>query len=233
MNNLHRTCAHCPARLDSNSKLKNNKIGISSSCLKMALSSLGIEYLKYKYVCNGCHKKLSKLCPNKGKFYNQLRLEELIQTYDPDTQQDLNSDFETTGENDPKVTTEAVCLDYASIDDKRYITGKVSLINALGFYLTKLRTGVSLQELSAFVPIASYDQIKRSVRQVRQIISELFTPLYLGFNSFKREGVIENHTTTMSKVLLNANKNDVITIWVAAYLYIDKSSSYTFQKVVF
>ncbi|RNA24744.1 hypothetical protein BpHYR1_021791 [Brachionus plicatilis] len=33
MNNLHRTSAHCPARL----KLKNNKIGISSSWLKMTL----------------------------------------------------------------------------------------------------------------------------------------------------------------------------------------------------
>ncbi|CAF0916799.1 unnamed protein product [Brachionus calyciflorus] len=31
---------------------------------------------------------------NSGEFYNQLRLEELIQTYDPDPQQDLNSDFE-------------------------------------------------------------------------------------------------------------------------------------------
>ncbi|CAF0978565.1 unnamed protein product, partial [Brachionus calyciflorus] len=73
----------------------------------------------YKYVCNGCQKKLSKLSPNKGEFYNQLRLEELIQTYDPDTQQDLNSDFEPTDENDPKVTPGAVCLDYASIDEKR------------------------------------------------------------------------------------------------------------------
>lgn len=98
MNNIHRTCAHCPARLDFNSKLNKNKIGISSSWLKMTLLSLGIDYLKYKYVCNRCHKKLSKLCPNKGEFYNRLRLEELTQTYDPDTQQDFNSDFETTSE---------------------------------------------------------------------------------------------------------------------------------------
>ncbi|RNA22245.1 YIF1B-like isoform X1, partial [Brachionus plicatilis] len=84
-----------------------------------------------------------------GEFYNQLRLEELIQTYYPDIEQDLNSDFEPTGENDPKVTTEAVCLDYVNMDDKRFqiLTGvslndfmelyhRIVNINELGF--TKL-----------------------------------------------------------------------------------------------
>lgn len=34
----------------------------------------------------------------------------------------------------------------------------------------------------------------------------------------------------MAEVFLKANENDVITIWDATYIYIEKSNSYSFQK---
>ncbi|RNA13787.1 hypothetical protein BpHYR1_018834 [Brachionus plicatilis] len=76
-------------------------------------------------------------------------------------------------ENVPEVTTGSFCLDYASIEDKRCqiltgiskenflelynfishanITGNVSLINALGFYLTKLLENYSKRKKSSRV----------------------------------------------------------------------------------
>lgn len=99
--------------------------------------------------------------------------------------------------------------------------------------MTKWRTGVSAKELSAFFPFASYDQIKRCIRHVRVIINNEFTPLNIGFNIKNRYEVIETHTTTMAKVLLKADEDDVITIWDATYIYIEKSASYSFQKASF
>ncbi|RMZ98805.1 hypothetical protein BpHYR1_001329 [Brachionus plicatilis] len=183
MSNLHLTCAYCLRRLDSNEKLKKNKVGITSAWLKAALFSLGIEWKKYKSVCCDCHKKLSQFYPNKSEFYYELLLEEVVQNASDDIYQDPIEETIHINQPGPSVTTDSVCLDYASIDDKRChiltglskndfeelyqmiscsnITGNVLLINALGFYLTKLRTGVTLKEISAFLPIASYDQIKR------------------------------------------------------------------------
>ncbi|RNA36542.1 Vacuolar sorting-associated 13C [Brachionus plicatilis] len=203
MSNLYRTCALCKIRFDSKPKLNRNKIGISSSWVKITLRTLGIEWKHYKYVCFDCHRD---------------GFQEALFQIDPEI------------ENVPEVTTGSFCFDYASIEDKRCqiltgiskenflelynfishvnITGNVSLINALGFYLTKLRTGVTLKELSAFTPIASNDQIKRSVRQIRNIVSELFAPLYLGFNSTTRDEILSKHTTKMSQILLNADVND-------------------------
>ena len=36
---------------------------------------------------------------------------------------------------------------------------KMSSINGLGFYLTRLRTGLSIQKLAKLIPIASYFQV--------------------------------------------------------------------------
>ena len=45
-----------------------------------------------------------------------------------------------------------------------------------------------------------------------------------------RDEIINSHTTCMSKILLNAEEDAVITIWDANYFYIEKSSSYDFQR---
>ncbi|RMZ98690.1 hypothetical protein BpHYR1_028373 [Brachionus plicatilis] len=57
--------------------------------------------------------------------------------------------------------------------------------------MTKLRTGVSAKELSAFFPFASYDQIKRCARHVREIINNEFTPLNISFINETLPGAFE------------------------------------------
>ena len=92
---------------------------------------------------------------------------------------DLQSDEEVLWA--PEVTTAPILLDFAAINNERCITltgitkrqffeiwssikdynynCKMSSINGLGFYLTRLRTGNSLKKLSQLIPIASYFQV--------------------------------------------------------------------------
>jgi hypothetical protein len=91
-----------------------------------------------------------------------------------------NEDVEETVYN-PETTTDPVLLDYAKISNDRCstLTGitknqflqvwshikdfeypcKMSSINGLGFYLTRLRTGLSIQKLAKLIPIASCYQV--------------------------------------------------------------------------
>lgn len=154
----------------------------------------------------------------------------------------------------PRSTTDIISLDFADITNDRCfdLTGfnkeeffslyymianykhelhtRVSIINALGFYLCKLRCGLSIKKLSALIPIASYGQIKKCIKGIRDILSNHFVDRNLGFGHITRESLIKDHTTDISKNLLGALDNNLISVWDATYVYIEKSSNYKLQK---
>ena len=63
-------------------------------------------------------------------------------------------------------------------------------------------------------------------------MSETFTARNLGAKSITRNVIIDEHTTNMAKILLCC-EDRVITIWDATYIYIEKSSSYDFQRATY
>jgi len=78
----------------------------------------------------------------------------------------------------------------------------MSSINGLGFYLTRLRTGLSIKKLSHLIPIASYFQIKKMIKSIREQLSSQFVPIYLGTRTTSRREIISEHTTITAKILL-------------------------------
>ena len=136
------------------------------------------------------------------------------------------SDHEDDEENlnKPEITTSPVVLDFANINNDRCfsLTGitknqffevwsyikdfeyycKMSSINGLGFYLTRLRTGLSIKKLSHLIPIASYFQIKKMIKSIREQLSSQFVPIYLGTRITSRREIISEHTTITAKILV-------------------------------
>jgi len=104
----------------------------------------------------------------------------------------------------------------------------------IGFYLMKLRMGLSGEELGALYGAISIYQIREMIKFVRDLLFEELTPLYLGTKQgITRAEIIENHTTKMAQVLLAAHCSAVISIWDATYIYIEKSANYYFQRSTF
>ena len=86
---------------------------------------------------------------------------------------------------------------------------KVTLINALGLYLTRLKTGNSIKDLHSLMPIVTLFQLKSVILQIRSILSDLFVPIYLGVRSTSRVEIIEKHTTITAKTLLSKLEFDL------------------------
>jgi len=76
---------------------------------------------------------------------------------------------------------------------------RIPFKQCLGFYLIKLRMGLSIVQLSALLEPSEY-QMKKIVIFIRDLLYDEFTPINLGVKAISREEIIKNHTTTMSKV---------------------------------
>ena len=58
-----------------------------------------------------------------------------------------------------------------------------------------------------------------------------FVSNFLGLPYIGRDGVINNYTPTLAKVLFGESRSDVaIAVADGAYIYIDKSGNYSFQR---
>lgn len=102
---------------------------------------------------------------------------------------------------------------------------------ALALYLAKLRTGETDERLSNLFQV-SYTHAKRLMSLAREAVKNNFLPKYLGFNSIDRIKA-KNHITNIARKLFCNNSEQIITIWDATYIYIQKSSNYQFQRKSF
>ena len=58
--------------------------------------------------------------------------------------------------------------------------------------------------------------------------------LFLIYRYIILKGMINiNHTTQLSKILIDCDESSIITIWDATYIYIQKSSNYELQRKSF
>ncbi|RNA27566.1 hypothetical protein BpHYR1_031394 [Brachionus plicatilis] len=78
---------------------------------------IGIDYTILPWVCNDCHKSLSKTCPDKeinGLFY-ELNVENITEEIEPA----LVDNFQDNTFHIPQPSSEHILLDFAAISDER------------------------------------------------------------------------------------------------------------------
>lgn len=126
-------------------------------------------------------------------------------------------------------------LDKASFDDICFHVSDIrhsknrSVKTCIGIFLTKLRSGMSNRLLSTVFNIG-IDSIKRSVLVARKALARDFTPNYVGFEHISRQEVSDKHTTDLAKILFGSPTEPAILVVDGTYIYIQKSSKFSFQR---
>lgn len=101
--------------------------------------------------------------------------------------------------------------------------------NALGIYLTKLRTGDSNNRLSTLFNM-SRRQLERILKIIRECLSLEYVPRHLGFDHIARNNILERNLSISKALFGNENNDKVILIFDGTYVYINKSSNFLFQR---
>lgn len=101
----------------------------------------------------------------------------------------------------------------------------------LALLLIKLRTDISNAILSTLFGIETR-RVGRAIMTVRTILMSSFVPHYFGIGHISPESVIKDHTMRLSMAkTLFANEEDVcILVADGTYMFIQKSSNYSFQR---
>lgn len=76
----------------------------------------------------------------------------------------------------------------------------------------------------------SKPQIRRAVSTMRQVLSTKFVPNHLGFKHITREAVISEHTRPLAKEHFSPTINQAILVLDGTYIYVKKSSHFSFQR---
>lgn len=108
----------------------------------------------------------------------------------------------------------------------------IEKFQAFALLLTKLRTGLFTSILRTLFNVKSKRYLSRIVKRAREALVTDFVPKYLGFENISREDIIENHTTVFARELLaSGSKATAILLLVGTFIYIQKSSKYTFHHI--
>lgn len=101
---------------------------------------------------------------------------------------------------------------------------------ALGIYLTKLRTGDSNDRLASQFRM-SRRSIGRKLKIVRECLTADFVDHHLGLDHITRENILERNQTIPKGIFGNEANTKAIIICDGTYLYIQKSSNFLFQRL--
>lgn len=104
-------------------------------------------------------------------------------------------------------------------------------ILSLAALLIKMRTGESDVRLSTLLEVPR-TTLARLMSKCREILIQDFVPICLGINHIPRESLM-NHNLTIPNGLYNENYTNCIIICDGTYIYINKSSNYSFQKYTY
>lgn len=109
-----------------------------------------------------------------------------------------------------------------------------SVKNAIGILLFKLKSGLSNGVLATLCGMRSRRQVAEIVRTARIAMMQYFVSMNFGFDHTTRESIVDHHTTDISKQLFTDPISDtVIMVLDGTYIYIQKSSSYKFQRLTY
>lgn len=104
---------------------------------------------------------------------------------------------------------------------------------ALGAYLMKLRTGDSFERLSTILNIPKTTLIKL-INKVRELMVNHFVPLHLGLQHMTREDIARRNLYIPDSLFGNPGSDisnrKAIVIMDGTYIYVEKSSNYSYQK---
>lgn len=113
---------------------------------------------------------------------------------------------------------------------RNYYRQPASASNALYIYLMKLRTGRSNEDIGKEFKLTEIS-VARILNNVRNALITDFVPQNVKFRS--REETLKDNTLLSSKLLAGNDPYIVILIFDATYIYIQKSSNASFQKLSF
>lgn len=99
----------------------------------------------------------------------------------------------------------------------------------LAIFLTKMKTAMDNNMLGVLFNM-SKPQIRRAVSSIRQVLSNKFVPNHLGFKHITRDAVISEHTRPLAKELFSPTFNQAILVLDGTYIYVQKSSQFSFQR---
>ncbi|XP_061171659.1 uncharacterized protein LOC133181135 [Saccostrea echinata] len=109
-----------------------------------------------------------------------------------------------------------------------------SIKNAIGILLFKLKSGLSNGILATLCGMRTRRQVAEVVKSARVAMVKDFVPLNLGFQHVSRDRIVNHHTTDISKQLFTDPISDtVVLVLDGTYIYIQKSSSYKFQRLTY
>ncbi|CAH2105465.1 unnamed protein product [Euphydryas editha] len=95
-------------------------------------------------------------------------------------------------------------------------------------FLLKLRTGDSDERIAMLVNVPRRT-LEVLMDKVREILFQDFVPNNLGINHMSRDELINNHTLLIPNGLYGNGTNTIV-ICDGTYIYVNKSSNYSFQK---
>lgn len=100
---------------------------------------------------------------------------------------------------------------------------------ALGLYLMKSRTGDSHERLASLFQI-SKAKVVRLLKVAREALTTEFVPLHLGINNLTRDDIISRNLAIPEGLFGEGESRKPIIIVDGTYVYLQKSSNYSFQK---
>jgi hypothetical protein len=231
-------CAKCGTRTDTETKIKNRR-RINTEWLKKYFKTINIDIDHYKYVCYQCYK--SKLIKLKSELINEIysdqqKIKNLTSkssnkknivklNLKKDDVSDIPSDqmYDLTG---------LTRINFIDLYDK--LKGKwkheFCLKNILFFYLMRLRLGLTSKKITSIFPIASQTTMYRHIKKLKEFLMKNFVEQNLGIDHITRRMIQLRHTTQISKTIFESDEDSIITVWDGTYVYIQKSSNYSFQR---
>ena len=180
-------CARCGVCVNRGKRLAGRRV-INHEWMRRAIMVHNQTSKRLnKYICGTCRTFLW------NQYYTVYNFSEHLEKLE-----DLND----KNDKDSPVKITENRLDFDQIESKRcyMLTGlyinqlkdfvlsygelkppvKLSLLNCFGFYLMKLRLGISSNELGSLYNEPSIYQVKEIVKFCRDIMSDKFTPINLG-----------------------------------------------------
>jgi hypothetical protein len=231
-------CAKCGIRTDKHRQIKYRR-SLTSEWLLKYFQMIEVDTNHYNFCCNSCYQKLLKLKKNTDYLLSEIasdkeRINNLIisnkkNIFNLDSEKDDISQLSSNQMYSLTGLTLNNFLDlYNSLKSKWEYPE--SLKNLLFTYLIKMRLGLSLAKVSNIYPIAKDRTMYRQINKLRNFLMENFVPLNLGVDHVNRDLIRTKHTTDISKNIFEPDEDSLIIVWDGTYVYIQKSSNYSFQK---
>ena len=226
-------CARCGTKTNANYKMIKNRRKIVQEWMVELFRKKGIDPKVQKYCCLKCYKTLIDKSKKKNILseldidYDMLNKKKAVAPDSYFLNLDPTRIFTILGITKDQLISVLNRIDFTSYKSS------VPFEDACGFYLSRLRTGLSVRKLLALIPIGSYCTVTRCINQVRALLTESFVKRNLGIGTISRKRFIQEHTTQLSKDLFDVDDSSVIVVLDGTYVYIEKSSNYSFQRATY